>query len=294
MTNSKIKIKSEIIKWQIKIFKSSLRRRRKLSKIQYHLGKINGLKILEVSAGDAALSHILKKNSTDWQTIAINDSAAKSLNYFYKEKIYSVQENHLPYNDGEFDLLILVDSLKNITDDYEFLQECHRVINNEGWVLISERRTRPISFVTLFQHLFKTAPDNLGCARNGYTTDQLYRVLKDGFDVPEISCYSNTLLEVNAVFGDVFQRSLFQLPTWIKSGDNTKEDLYKYQTLYNFARFTFPIIWISSLFNFLPKHEMIIKSRRRRWSPRRQPKLIDGRSIAEAAINTRIGTAAPF
>ena len=294
MTYSKIKIKSEIIKWQIKIFKSSFRRKKKLNKIQYHLGKTNGLKILEVSAGDAALSHILKKDSLDWKTIAINDSAAKSLNYFFKEKIDFVRENHLPYSDGEFDLLILVDSLKNIIDDYEFLQECHRVINNEGWVLISERRTRPISFITLFQHLLKTAPDNLGCARNGYTPDQLYRVLKDGFDVPEISCYSNTLLEINAVFGDAFQRSLFHLPTWIKSRENTKEDLYKYQTLYNFARLTFPIIWISSLFNILPKHEMIIKSRRRRWSPRRQPKLIDGRSIAEAAINTRIGTAAPF
>ena len=60
------------------------------------------------------------------------------------------------------------------------------------------------------------------------------------------------------------------------------------------SKLTYPLMWIFSKFNFLPNHEMILKSRRRRWSPRRQPKLVDGRSIAEATINTRIGTAAPF
>ena len=294
MTNSKIKIKSESKEWQNKIFYTSLRRRTKLKKIKAHLGRTEGLNILEISAGDAIISNILGENSTQFQTIGINETAAKSLNYFHKDKIEYVNNNILPYKDGEFDLLIIVDCLKNITDDYEFLQECHRIINSNGWVLISERRTQPISLVTLFQHLFKTAPDNLGCARNGYTTDQLYRILKDGFDVPEISSYSNTLLEIIAVFNDVLQRSLFQIPTWIKFKENTKEDLYKYQSIYNFARLSLPIIWLSSIFNFLPKHEMIVKSRRRRWSPRRQPKLIDGRSIAEATINTRIGTAAPF
>ena len=60
------------------------------------------------------------------------------------------------------------------------------------------------------------------------------------------------------------------------------------------AKFTYPIYWFFSFFNFFPRQEMLLKSRRRKWRPRRQPKLIDGRSIAEATINTKIGSAAPF
>jgi hypothetical protein len=52
--------------------------------------------------------------------------------------------------------------------------------------------------------------------------------------------------------------------------------------------------WFLSLFEFLPGHKLLVKSRRRNWSPRKQPKFSAGRSIAEVAINTKIGTAAPF
>jgi hypothetical protein len=45
---------------------------------------------------------------------------------------------------------------------------------------------------------------------------------------------------------------------------------------------------------FHPGPQVLFKRGRRQGRPRLQPKLIDGRSIAEAAINTKIGTAAPF
>ena len=294
MLSSKTKIKSEINEWQKKLFNISLRRKNKFKKIKSYLNNISDLKVLEISSGDAVLSQKLKENHNNWTTVSINEESSKSLNYFLKHKTEIIDHNKIPFLDGEFDLLIIIDCLKNVIDDYEFIQECHRVINNNGWVIISERKKYFGSLVSFFQHIFKTSPISTGAIRNGYTSDQLYRILKDGFDVPEIISYSNALLEIMAVFNDLAQRSFFKIPVWIISNFNKKEDLYKYKNLYNMSLLTYPLMWICSKCNFLPNHEIVLKSRRRRWSPRRQPKLVDGRSIAEATINTRIGTAAPF
>jgi hypothetical protein len=76
-----------------------------------------------------------------------------------------------------------------------------------------------------------------------------------------------------------------------KAGQN---ELYGYRHVHTLAGIAYPLVWILSKMEFLPAHKLLVKSRRRLWRPRTQPKLIDGRSIAEAAINTKIGTAAPF
>ena len=294
MNEKNIQLDDECNHWQQKLFNGSLRRKVKLKRIQSLLGNTTQLNCLEISAGDGLISQTLRQNGGSWRTLAINENAASSLTQFHGTSIPSYDTEKLPFPDGHFDLLVIVDSLKNITDDYAFIQECHRIINNSGWVLISERRRFPVSLVTLIQHLFKVAPNNYGCARNGYSKDQIYRILKDGFDVPETVYYSNALTEIVAAIGDAIQRKINHGPTWLITKQLSQENLYIYRNLHILSKLIYPLYWLSSLANIFPKHEMLLRSRRRKWRPRRQPKLIDGRAIAEATINTRIGSAAPF
>ncbi len=62
-----------------------------------------------------------------------------------------------------------------------------------------------------------------------------------------------------------------------------------------YAVFT-PVFWLADaldlLFFFLPDHHMVLRAKRRMmWVPRVTPRLRDGRSIAEAALGAKIGTA---
>jgi len=118
--------------------------------------------------------------------------------------------------------------------------------------------------------MFGITPVAKGLKRNGYTGSELYNILKDGFDVPETILYSNGLLESAATIGEFAQKLILPEHYW----------MVREKAL--------------SKLEFLPGHKLLVKSRRRPWRPRLSPKLIDGRSIAEAAINTKIGTAAPF
>lgn len=285
---------AEIRLWQEKLFKSSVRRTRKLGKIESLVGNTSGLQCLEVSSGDGMISAHLRSLGGSWKTVVSSKSAADSVGYGINEKIVRSENGELPFDNHAFDMVVIVDALKGIAADHDFIRECHRVLKSDGWVVINEECRRPVSIVALLHRLFGVSPVAKGQKRNGYTNHELYNILKDGFDVPETLLYSNGLLESAATIGDAIQKLIIPDSYWMIREKAGQEELYRYRRLHTLASIARPLFWILSLLDFLPGHKLLVKSRRRPWRPRLQPKLIDGRSIAEAAINTKIGTAAPF
>lgn len=284
----------EVRLWQEKLFNRSIRRKRKLARIEGLVRSTTNFQCLEISAGDGVISANLRSCGGSWKTAVLSECAAFSAGYGINEKITIIEGTELPFEDGVFDMVVIVDALKGIAADHAFIQECHRVLKPNSWVVISEERRRPVSLTALLQRVFGVAPVANGQYRNGYTASELYNILKDGFDVPETFLYSNGLLEASATIGEFVQKLLLHGPCWLVRENANQDDLYRYRHLHTLAGLAYPLLWIFSKLEFLPAHKLLVKSRRRHWRPRTQPKLIDGRSIAEAAINTKIGTAAPF
>ena len=294
MSDMSINLDEEIRIWQDRLFARSIRRRRKLQEMTDLIGKTLNLHCLEISAGDGIISTGLRSLGGSWKTAAVSSTAGASLGFCTRDPITVVESGRLPFEDGAFDRVVIVDALKGIPDDMEFIRECHRVLKTDGWVIISESRRVPLSFAAFLRRLLRLSPVNRGQCRNGYSSGELFNLMKDGFDVPETIAYSNGLLESAAVMGEFVQSRLFPDYYWLIGQPAEKDLLYRYRRYNGLAGIVYPLQWCLSLLEFLPGHHLLVKSRRRRWRPRLQPKLIDGRSIAEAAINTKIGTAAPF
>lgn len=294
MSDMNINLDEEIRIWQERLFARSIRRRRKLDLLSEQIGKTSNLNCLELSVGDGLISTTLRSLGGSWKTAVANKTAADSLAFSTTEAVTLIDNCKLPYEDGTFDRVVIVDALKGIHDDSEFIHECHRVLKNDGWVIISETRRVPFGLVALLQRIFDISPMARGRRRNGYTVGELFNILKDGFDVPETFVYSNGLLESATAIGEFVQMRLLQDYYWLVKKNPEKDLLYRYRRIHGLAGLAYPLLWLFSKLEFLPGHQMLVKSRRRHWRPRLQPKLIDGRSIAEAAINTKIGTAAPF
>jgi SAM-dependent methyltransferase len=284
----------EVRIWQEKLFDRSLRRRAKIDRTARLLGSTRNMQCLEISAGDGMLSIRLRAQGGSWKTAVATKVAAESVASSLSEAITIIDNGRLPFPDHAFDRLVIMDALKGFAEDYEFVRECHRVLKNDGWVVISETRRIPFSLVALMQRMLNVSPVSQGKRRNGYTVNELFQILKDGFDVPETIVYSNGLLETVATLGEGIQHMVTHGPYWLIGEKIAQGDLYGYRRLSSLAGFIYPLLWLLSKIELLPGHRLLVKSRRRHWRPRLQPKLIDGRSIAEAAINTKIGTAAPF
>ncbi len=285
---------AEVRLWQEKLFKRSVRRARKLARIEGLVGNTGNLQCLEISSGDGLISAHLRSLGGSWKTAASTERAADSIGYSINEKIVLIENGKLPFADNTFNMVVIVDALKGIAADHDFIRECHRILKPDSWVVISEEYRRPIGLVALLHRVFNLSPVARGAKRNGYTSTELYNILKDGFDVPETTCYSNGLLESAATLGEFAQKLILPEHYWMIREKAGQEELYRYRRLHALAGIAYPLLWILAQLDFLPGHRLLVKSRRRPWRPRTQPKLIDGRSIAEAAINTKIGTAAPF
>lgn len=285
---------TEIRNWQEKLLSRSIRRSRKCGRIVNALGNVSPFQCLEISEGDGAISTKLRSIGGSWKTAVATREASDSLKHSLAENIGFIHDGKLPYEDNTFDRLVIVDALKFIENDEAFIQECHRVLRDDSWVVIAETKRAPASLTGILQSLFGLSPTARGAKRNGYKSAELFDKLKDGFDVPEIVTYSNGLLESGSTLGNLFQKSILPVPCWLVPEQVSSGEPKRYQSLYSQAAIFLPLAKIFSAFEFIPGHKIIVRSRRRHWRPRLQPKLIDGRSIAEAAINTKIGTAAPF
>ncbi|QBG47251.1 class I SAM-dependent methyltransferase [Verrucomicrobia bacterium S94] len=280
--------------WQDRLLSRSVRRTLKCNRMIKTLGSVSSFQCLEISEGDGAISARLRALGGSWKTAAPTRPASDSLKHSLSENISYIHNGRLPFEDQSFDRLVIVDALKYIDDDYTFIRECHRVLRNDGWVVISETKRAPASLTALLQKLAGTNPAARGAVRNGYKANELFDRLKDGFDVPETIIYSNGLLETASAIGSLFRKRTLPIPYWLIPEQVPPAIEKSYRTCSTQAALFLPLAKLFALFEFIPGHQLLVRSRRRHWRPRLQPKLIDGRSIAEAAINTKIGTAAPF
>lgn len=287
-------LNEEIRIWQERLFTRSIRRQRKFDQITELLGNISNLHCLEVSAGDGLVSRFLHEHGGSWKTATTQQAAKDSLSVFIPEQITLIENGKLPFEDGTFDRVVVVDSLRNIHQDQDFIRECHRVLKDDGSVIVNEMRRSRLGPTGILQRLLGVTPIAKGDCRNGYRENELFNILKDGFDVPETIIYSNGLLESLIALGEATQKKLLNPHYWLVQKKSGTPLIQGYRRLNSLANAAYPLLWFFSKFEFLPGHQLLVKSRRRHWRPRLQPKLIDGRSIAEAAINTKIGTAAPF
>lgn len=287
-------LEGEIRRWQEKLFTRSVRRTQQRKHLEALIGNTHQLQCLEVSAGDGVLSTSFRSHGGSWSTVATAQEAADSVGIFLPETIALIEQDTFPFNNDTFDMVVLVDTLKDVEKDRAFIRECHRIIKPNGWVIISEERRRVVSVTAGVRALCGVSSARKGHRRSGYTDKELYTLLKEGFDVPSTLQYSNGWFESAMAVGEAVQKWMAPAPYWRVPKQTGQSDLYRYQKLYTLAGILFPFAWLLAKLDFLPGHKLLVKSRSRPWRTRDQPKLVDGRSIAEATINTKIGTAAPF
>ena len=123
--------------------------------------------------------------------------------------------------------------------------------------------------------------------------------MKDGFDTEEVLTWSRFFVEIVETKSQMFvalaggggDRLSGQV------GDDERM-LMSFRRILNIYSLFYPFGLLAHLLDklliFHRGHRMAFRARRRPWKPRVTPTLTDGRSIADATINTKIGTAGPF
>jgi len=284
--------------WVIRLFGKSVLQRTVLRQIEQMLGPTRGQNCLLVNGESAGLALHLCAGDGAWHSVHLNRDVASVLKERDGKRAIWITNYKLPFMDHTFDALVVHDFLERQDDPQPFIEECHRVLKASGRLVINVPHAKRWALTRSVQRLLGLARAERSAPARSYSPTQLFAVVKDGFDVEDERTYSRFFLELTesivelvidyAVFG--FRRR--------SEADRDREPGHVLEQAYRVRTWLYPCLVVAHaldhLLFFTSGYYLVSRAKRRIWRPRRAPVLSDGRSIADAAINTRIGTAGPF
>ena len=285
-------IHAETVQLRMKIFLRSPLRRRLLSKLARMLDKVGGQNVLEMTADDALSATLQNAGGGGggiWHSVAVSEPQAELLAESGIERIHLAVLPRLPFEDASFDAVVVSQMLEFAEKPTEFMAELHRVMGPKTRLILHVQRKRK-SLVGFLRRLSGLTDPTRPMVHPGFTPTELFDVLKDGFDVQETAGYGRFFSEFANLLAELFAG---MIPASCESASLNDRRLRRAAGVY--AAFA-PLFWLAGIldavFFFLPYHHMVLRAKRRMmWVPRVTPRLRDGRSIAEAALRSKIGTA---
>jgi len=128
------------------------------------------------------------------------DVSAEALAFCRERGLQNVRQGeaeHLPYEDGSFDLVTGLDVVEHLDDDVKGLREMHRVLRTGG---------RAVLFVPAFKFLWGVQ-DDVSHHRRRYTLEALKRVVCEaGFEI-ERATYANITFFAPILLGRLVMRA---------------------------------------------------------------------------------------
>lgn len=262
------------------VFNRSYLLRLRLKLIVQAIGPMEDRKILCIGTLPSALRARLLTTGGDWT---------------FSQEL----EPKLPYRDGVFDRVIIMDHLEWVEDDYGIVAEAHRVLKSAGLLFVDTEHRKRWTFWRPIRKLFGVEERPIQRVRAGYTERALFDILKDGFDIQETRSYSRFFVEgAETLLRLAVGAFAAGAPSDGVEEDEADDADELNQRIARIQTFAYPFFLIAAkldwLIFFTRGYRIRAEARRRLWKPRRTPVLRDGRTLADATLNTRIGTAAPF
>ncbi len=286
--------------WQVRLFKKSLTKQAKLENIQRFLSPSEGRTCLDVGGDNGVIPYMLRRNGGMWISVDSSNKAVASMrDLFGEDAVFKIEGAELPFEDNSFDTIVVIDYLEHIHDDAAFLKDCHRCLKDGGELLINVPHIKSFSVNRGLRKMLKLTDEKHGHVRPGYRLRDLYDISKNGFDIVESQTYSGFFVE----FIDTWIQFAGGSMTESDASDSDskglmldQQDLRKFAKVFRIYSLLYPFLLIAKLldklFFFTCNHALVIKARPRPWIERKQVMMRDGRSIADATINTKIGSAA--
>ena len=264
-------------KRHVQLFRKLLPARVKLGEILRLLGPTEGQDCLTIVASDILLCYHLHRREGNWQALVFGEEDAERFCSVLGKSVKTVSGDKVPYKDKTFDVVVVTDVMERSIDHEALIAEWHRVLKPAGRIVITTPNIKAWTMLRPIQMVFGLTDERKGWVRSGYSESQLFRVLKNGFDVHEVTSFSRFFLEfVNIIGSAITSRRGLR----IESPDNSM--MRQYRILY-------PFYWIAYQLDFLlfftRGYYLAATAKRRSWLPRKTPVLSDGRSISEAVLS---------
>ena len=215
----------------------------KFKQITALLGETPGLRCLDIGADNGVISYLLRARGGIWKSADLDEKAVRSIRELVKQEVVQIDGRQTPYQDDEFDRVVIIDFLEHIQTDKEFIDELFRIIKPGGELIINVPHMKA-SLLRQFRLILGQTDEKHGHLRPGYTVADLTVLVQDKFTIIKSKTYSkffSECIDTCITLGMEFLKK--------EKGASQKgllvveEDLHQYQKLFRIYTIFYPLIW---------------------------------------------------
>ena len=233
------------------LFRRSVLKQRKLAEIAALLGPTEGLRCLDLGSDNGVVSLLLRRAGGRWASADLAPEAVASIRELVETDVHLVTGDRLPFPDGEFDRVAVVDMLEHVPDDRAFAAELAQVTRPGGTLVVNTpyRRQTPLRRL---RHAIGQTDEKHGHLRPGYDPEELRALLAPGFSVRTWHSYSrffSELVDTGIQWGVERLGKKRESKGLVVTG----RDVAKHRRLFRAYSVVYPVMWtISRLDALLP------------------------------------------
>lgn len=202
-------------KWQLEMFKRSLKKKQRLKMLEKYLETATDT-VLDIETDDSgAVSYYLKKDKK-WITVEFEGHELLSLkNLLENDVIRSDKTGYLCFKDNTFNHILVVDTLEHIPEESLkiLFGELRRVLKKDGTVYLTVPNGEDRSlWLNNIRPLIGMTPEKYGHFRAGFSIRELEELsISSGFKVIATDGYSKFFTELlelmlNYIYVFVFKK----------------------------------------------------------------------------------------
>ena len=230
--------------WALRLFSKSPLKRDKVAALLSVLGPVEGKRCLDLGSDNGVVSLLLRKQGGSWASGDLTPETVEAILSLVETDVHLVTEDKMPFADGAFDVVVVVDMLEHVEHEGAFVAELARVLRPGGRLVVNTPHARNTALRRLRLKLGQT-DEKHGHLRPGYTRESLGALLRPWFEVGESKTYTKAFSET---VDTVMQWGLEGLG---KKGSKkgvvvTGGDLNRHARLFTAYSAIFPFVWVFS------------------------------------------------
>jgi SAM-dependent methyltransferase len=256
--------------WALALFRRSVLKQAKFHQILALLDDPAGKTGLDIGADNGVISYLLRQRGGQWHSADLDEHAVASIRQLVGSNVHRIDGGTMPFKDGAFDQVIVVDFLEHIPDDRGFARELARILRPGGRLIINVPHLKPGSRLNRLRDAIGLTDEWHGHLRPGYTSEGLREILGPAFVIDEAETYSRAFSElIDTVLNGLYlklQRRKGESSGSSKGAVITSADLRRHRKQFLLLSLLYPVIWsiakLDQLLWFQSGYKLIVQARR--------------------------------
>jgi len=165
----------------------------KFEQIRRNLGSVQNLKCLDIGSDNGVISYKLRQLGGTWSSADIDPRSVQAMRELVQMRVFHIDGESLPFDDGEFQKVVIVDFLEHIPHDTAFMREVHRVLKPGGTLVLNAPLTRD-GWLMKFRARLGLTEELHGHLRPGYSIEEFESLTeRAGFEIKMVGTHTRTV-----------------------------------------------------------------------------------------------------